>query len=143
MAPSGSRLPLVDGLPPCGGPSHVGRILRGLAVAVAALVMLTVFLAILALAGLTTGVVAVALALALAVAPIPLYVGLALWTDRFEPEPLRLVVLAFAWGATIACGIALVLNTAGEAVIGSQLGAGAAEFYGGSISAPVVEETAK
>jgi RsiW-degrading membrane proteinase PrsW (M82 family) len=54
-----------------------------------------------------------------------------------------MIVLTFAWGATIACFVAIVLNTIGEVIVAEQLGTEAAELYGASISAPVVEETAK
>jgi protease PrsW len=136
-------LPLADGVPPAGGPRPVGRVLRMLAIATVVVVMGVLFLAILALAGAEAGPTAFTLALLLALAPVPVYVGLALWADRFEPEPLRLILLAFAWGATVACAVALVLNTAGEAIVGETLGTDVAEVYGGSISAPVVEEAAK
>ena len=87
--------------------------------------------------------VLVVLALMLALAPVPLLAAGVLWLDRFEPEPPRALFFTFAWGATVACFAALILNTAGSAVVGSGWGADAAEIYGGSISAPVVEEAAK
>jgi RsiW-degrading membrane proteinase PrsW (M82 family) len=105
--------------------------------------MVLVFLVILALAGADSRPVDFALAVTLAVAPVPLYASLALWIDRFEPEPGRVIAFTFAWGATFAAFTALVLNTLGEVIVGSSLGGSAAEIYGGSISAPVVEETAK
>lgn len=98
---------------------------------------------VLAAAGLESGPVVFVLALMLAAAPVPLLAAAILWLDRYEPEPPRLLLYAFAWGATVACFAALILNSIGEVVIGSSLGAGAAEIYGGSISAPVVEEIAK
>jgi RsiW-degrading membrane proteinase PrsW (M82 family) len=100
-------------------------------------------LIVLAVAGAETGGVAFALALCLAVLPVPIYLAIVLWIDRFEPEPLRMIVLTFVWGATIACFVAIVLNTIGEVVVSEELGTEAGEIYGASFSAPIVEEAAK
>lgn len=84
-----------------------------------------------------------ALAVGLAVAPVPVYLAIALRIDRFEPEPRGLVIWTFLWGAFVATFIAGVVNTVGEGIVGANLGQGAGEVYGGSISAPVIEEGAK
>lgn len=62
----------------------------------------------------------------LAALPIPLYLALALWIDRYEPEPFRLLAVAFLWGATVAV-----------------LFSGIANGVLGVVFAPVVEETLK
>jgi RsiW-degrading membrane proteinase PrsW (M82 family) len=65
-----------------------------------------------------------------------------LWLDRWEPEPPRLLVLAFAWGASVAIVVSIVL----EIVFGSLLATGAAatdEFVTLAVVAPIVEEAAK
>lgn len=65
-----------------------------------------------------------------------------LWLDRWEPEPPRLLVLAFTWGASVAVVVSVVL----ELVFGSLLATGEAatdEFVTLAIVAPVVEEAAK
>jgi protease PrsW len=100
-------------------------------------------LLILAAIGLTAGPVGLLIGLVLAVVPTPVYLFLALRIDRFEPEPLPMLAGAFFWGATAATFVALVLNTAGGAVVGASFGSDIGEVYTGSISAPVVEETAK
>src|SRR5690348_2332472 len=51
--------------------------------------------------------------LALAILPVPLLVALVLMLDRLEPEPWRVLIFAFMWGAGIAVLGALLLNTAG------------------------------
>jgi RsiW-degrading membrane proteinase PrsW (M82 family) len=76
--------------------------------------------------------------------PVPIYVTLVLWIDRYEAEPLWLLISAFCWGALVAVFIAFVVNTAG--VISVALvthNAQAAETSGAVIFAPVVEESAK
>src|SRR4051812_22844172 len=93
--------------------------------------------------GADTSPVALATGLVFAVLPVPIYLAIARWIDRFEPEPRSMVLFTFFWGATVAVFVALVLNTFGEVVVGLSFGGGAASIYGGSISAPVAEESAK
>ena len=121
----------------------IARIFRGLLLTVLVIAMVTCGLIVLAVAGAETGGVAFALALCLAVLPVPVYLAIVLWIDRFEPEPLRMIVLTFLWGATIACFFAIVINTVGEVIVSEQLGTQAGEIYGASFSAPIVEEAAK
>ena len=78
-----------------------------------------------------------------AAAPVPVYVILALWLDRFEPEPPRTLLQTFAWGATVAVFVALMVNMLSQDLIGAVAGQRAAELFGGLVTAPVVEEVAK
>ena len=57
------------------------------------------------------------------------------WLDRWEPEPSRLLLLAFLWGASVAVVLSLVLELASSEVLGS----GAVL----TLVAPAVEEAAK
>ncbi|HVG43499.1 MAG TPA: PrsW family intramembrane metalloprotease [Longimicrobium sp.] len=79
----------------------------------------------------------------LAILPVPVYVALALWVDRFEPEPPRTLAQTFAWGATVAVLAAVCINTTAQVVAAGIIGERAADFFGAVISAPVVEELAK
>ncbi|MFM8612196.1 MAG: PrsW family intramembrane metalloprotease [Actinomycetota bacterium] len=81
-------------------------------------------------AGVGTG-----LALVLAFLPLPLVAAIMFRLDRFEPEPTRILVRTFLWGAGAATFVALIINTA----VGLTLG----DFASTVISAPVVEESAK
>ncbi|HEV2061364.1 MAG TPA: PrsW family glutamic-type intramembrane protease, partial [Solirubrobacteraceae bacterium] len=112
-------------------------------VAVAVVLLILAGLLTLLLIGVEVGPVALATGLVLAVLPVPIYVALALFVDRFEPEPPRLLAWAFFWGATGATLIALVVNTVGQAVVGGAFGSAVGELYGASLSAPIVEEGAK
>jgi RsiW-degrading membrane proteinase PrsW (M82 family) len=38
-----------------------------------------------------------------------------LWLDRWEPEPPRLLILAFLWGASVSVVLAVVLGSTGAA----------------------------
>jgi RsiW-degrading membrane proteinase PrsW (M82 family) len=78
-----------------------------------------------------------------AAAPVPVYVILALWLDRFEPEPPLTLLQTFAWGATVAVFVALMVNMLSVDVMTAIGGARAAELFGGLVTAPVVEELAK
>jgi protease PrsW len=124
-------------------PPAIARTLRAVLLAALGLAMLAAGFIVFAVAGLESGPVAFGLAVVLAVLPVPVYLALVLFIDRYEAEPVRMIVLTFAWGATIAALVAIVLNTVGEVVVSEQLGRRAAEIYGYSISAPIVEEVAK
>lgn len=78
-----------------------------------------------------------------AVVPVPVYVVLALWLDRFEPEPARTLWQTFAWGATVAVFVALMVNMVSQDVLATVAGPDAAELFGTIVTAPVVEELAK
>jgi RsiW-degrading membrane proteinase PrsW (M82 family) len=65
-----------------------------------------------------------------------------LWLDRWEPEPPRLLVLAFLWGASVAVVVSAVLQLWIEASVNHGLAdtAGAGSVV---IAAPLTEEAAK
>ena len=64
-----------------------------------------------------------------------------LWLDRWEPEPPRLLVLAFLWGASVAILVSVVL----ELIVESAVNQGQSEtsFFTVAVAAPVIEEAAK
>ncbi len=93
--------------------------------------------------GVETGPVAFAVAVLVAFLPVPFYLALVLWIDRNEREPTWMIVLTFFWGACVAVFIALILNSVGELVVADAFGKSVGELYGFSVSAPVVEESAK
>ncbi|MGH3797209.1 MAG: PrsW family intramembrane metalloprotease [Pseudonocardiaceae bacterium] len=78
-----------------------------------------------------------------AVLPVLPVVAAFLWVDRWEPEPSRLLLAAFLWGAGVSVlGAGIVNDTA--AMIGEQaLGKGHGDLVGAVISAPIVEEAFK
>jgi protease PrsW len=59
-----------------------------------------------------------------------------LWLDRWEPEPSRLLVLAFVWGASVAVVVSVVLELMFSSLVPS-------EAAGTAIGAPFVEEALK
>ncbi|TDO16912.1 RsiW-degrading membrane proteinase PrsW (M82 family) [Mycobacterium sp. BK086] len=64
-----------------------------------------------------------------------------LWLDRWEPEPPRLLILAFLWGASVA----VVVSVALEMIVDAAVNTGGTESSPITIAlgAPVVEEAAK
>ncbi len=65
-----------------------------------------------------------------------------LWLDRWEPEPSRLLVLAFVWGASVAVIVSVVL----EIYVDHLVSSGETtkhSFASVAIGAPVIEEAAK
>jgi RsiW-degrading membrane proteinase PrsW (M82 family) len=64
-----------------------------------------------------------------------------LWLDRWEPEPSRLLVFAFLWGASVAVVLSLVL----ELVLDAFINRGGVHHNPASmaIGAPIIEEAAK
>ena len=86
------------------------------------------------------GVVVGALCALLPVGPV---VATFLWLDRWEPEPPRLLLLAFAWGAGVATLTALLVNTGGELIAAQLIRAGRADVIATVIVAPIAEEAVK
>lgn len=64
-----------------------------------------------------------------------------LWLDRWEPEPPRLLALAFLWGASVAVVVSVGLELSIESLIGS--GKDTVSFASVAIGAPLIEEAAK
>jgi RsiW-degrading membrane proteinase PrsW (M82 family) len=64
-----------------------------------------------------------------------------LWLDRWEPEPPRLLILAFVWGASVAVVVSVIL----EVWFGSFLGdtEETTSFGTIAIGAPIIEEAMK
>jgi RsiW-degrading membrane proteinase PrsW (M82 family) len=78
---------------------------------------------------ISTGAAGFALCLGLAITPVPVVLAAFRWIDRAEPEPTRLLLVAFMWGATTASLLSMLLET----VWGAQLW----------VTAPIVEEILK
>jgi len=101
-------------------------------------------LIVLLLIGVEAGPVGLLVGMICACLPVPIYVMLLLWIDRYESEPLWMLITAFLWGALVAVLIALVLNTSVMIISAvSTHSAQVGELMGGVVSAPIVEESAK
>ncbi len=100
-------------------------------------------LTLLALAGVRLGLPAVMIGVAAALVPVTVVVAVFLWIDRWEPEPVKLLLLAFAWGACIAAITALLTSSTPETVGGLLPGVGDGSKVSTLVTAPVVQELAK
>ncbi|MFC5065658.1 PrsW family glutamic-type intramembrane protease [Actinomycetospora atypica] len=86
------------------------------------------------------GVIVGAICAMLPVGPVLLAFA---WIDRWEPEPPRLLLTAFLWGAGFAALVALIINSSAVLAAELLLGQGQGDVFGAVISAPLVEEFVK
>ncbi len=67
-----------------------------------------------------------------------------LWLDRWEPEPSRLLVFAFLWGASVAIIVSIVLELVFEQVINPAATVESdSSAFTVALGAPLIEEAAK
>jgi RsiW-degrading membrane proteinase PrsW (M82 family) len=119
---------------------------RRITVLLPVLALIVVALCGLLLFGLVTakvGVLAVVIGVLAALVPVAVVVAAFLWVDRWEPEPAKMLLLAFVWGAFIATVTALLINSTAEVVGNLLLGNGNGNKLSALVSAPFVEEAAK
>ncbi|AKK28280.1 PrsW family intramembrane metalloprotease [Mycobacterium sp. EPa45] len=64
-----------------------------------------------------------------------------LWLDRWEPEPPRLLVFAFVWGASVAVVVSVGLETVFDAAVSN--GGSESSPFTVAVGAPLIEEAAK
>lgn len=105
----------------------------GIGIAIFAVVFLS--LIVVGIMFLSIGPVAAVIAAVIAFVPAVFYILPLIWLDRYDPEPLWLLALAFAWGALVSVIFSFVVNT--------FIGAVAGDIVGGVVSAPVFEEGSK
>ncbi|WP_433267581.1 PrsW family intramembrane metalloprotease [Actinosynnema sp. CS-041913] len=77
-----------------------------------------------------------------ALAPVAVVLGAFLWVDRWEPEPAKILLLAFAWGACGATITSLVFNQTAH-VLGELINNGDGSTFAAVVGAPIVEEATK
>lgn len=89
----------------------------------------------------------VIVALALVLPVVLFYFVVLKAADRYEPEPLWLLVMMFLWGAVVATLTAIIGNVAGETFLSAALSAKSGDPFleasTASFIAPVVEESTK
>lgn len=97
--------------------------------------LLLIFIAELGLPGFV-------LASLMAFVPAVFYLIVVRLVDRYDPEPLWALALAFIWGGVISIFGALLVNDTASAVASAASGGSAdvADFVGAVISAPIAEE---
>ena len=114
---------------------------RGVLAPVIALVALGICgLIVLGLVGTSVGMGGVVVGALCALLPVGPVVAAFLWVDRWEPEPPRLLLIAFLWGACFAALAALIINSSAALAVDVLLGKGSGDVIGTSVIAPLVEE---
>ena len=121
-----------------------GRQRRGVLAPVLGLIALGICgLVVLGLVASSVGVGGVVVGALCALLPVGPVVASFLWIDRWEPEPPRLLLLAFLWGACFAALSALVINSSAALIADEVLGRGSGDVVGAVAVAPIVEEAVK
>jgi RsiW-degrading membrane proteinase PrsW (M82 family) len=109
----------------------------GKKIGIAVTIFVVVFLSLIVTVMITSslGIAAAFIAAVVAFIPACIYILPLIWLDRYDPEPLWLLALAFAWGALVAVIFSATIN--------DLMG----EFFGRTVatvvSAPVFEEGSK
>lgn len=90
--------------------------------------------------GWNIGPVALTVGIVAAVLPVPVLIGCFLWLDRYDPSPMWIMATCFVWGAGVATGGALLVNTYSSKGLEAI---GAPDDLVGVLVAPFIEETLK
>jgi protease PrsW len=112
--------------------SQTGKYI-GFAVAIFSVVFLS--LIVMLLVGSSIGIGTAIVASIVAFTPAVLYILPLVWLDRYDPEPVWLLALAFAWGALVAVIFSATANDIMGAIFGKEVAT--------VISAPIFEEGSK
>lgn len=92
---------------------------------------------------LSVGPVAAVIASVIAFLPAIIYLIPLVWLDRYDPEPIWLLALAFAWGALVAVVVSFIINTVLGVAATVIYSPEAGEAVGSVLSAPIFEEGSK
>lgn len=113
----------------------------GIAVALGAIAFLS--LVVMYLIGSNIGPVAAVIASIIAFTPAMFYLLPLVWLDRYDPEPVWLLALAFAWGALVSVVFSYFVNTGVALLAVLAFDAESANAISAIISAPIFEEGSK
>lgn len=110
---------------------------RGVLAPVVGLVVLGVCgLIVLGLVGRSVGLGPVVVGALCALVPVGPVVAAFLWVDRWEPEPPRLLLVAFLWGACVAALYQLLINSSAALAADQLLGRGTGDVLAATVIAP-------
>lgn len=120
--------------------SQTGKYI-GIAITIFGVVFLSLIVMLILFA--SVGIGTAILAAIVAFIPAMIYILPLIFLDRYDPEPMWLLALAFAWGALVAVIVSIIINTfigVGVAVIvHPDIG----DLASAIISAPIFEESSK
>lgn len=89
-----------------------------------------------------TGLLPILVGAVAALLPVLAVLGAYLWVDRWEPEPAKILLLAFFWGACGATVTSLVFNQTAH-VLGQLINGDDGSTFAAVVGAPITEEAAK
>jgi RsiW-degrading membrane proteinase PrsW (M82 family) len=121
-------------------PPKTGRYI-GIGLTLFAIAFLILIVA--ALMFLSVGVGPAIVAAIVAFVPAIIYLLPMIWLDRYDPEPIWLLGLAFAWGALVAVVVSFIINTIFGVAVGIAISPEAGQAAGAVMSAPIFEEGSK
>lgn len=121
-------------------PSKTGRYV-GIGVTIFAIIFMSLIVGLLMFA--SVGIIPAIIAAVVAFTPALFYLFPLIWLDRYDPEPLWLLALAFAWGALVAVIASFLINTAIGVAVSIGVSPEAGQIAGAVVSAPVFEEASK
>jgi RsiW-degrading membrane proteinase PrsW (M82 family) len=87
--------------------------------------------------------IGILLVLAVGILPMLAYALILWWFDRYEKEPLGLLIAAFLWGAVPAVIFSLIAEVVLGIPVSRFVEPAAADMIGGAVIAPVAEEIFK
>lgn len=129
--------------PPVFGPGFPVRV-RKVGAPLAVIILLGTLTGLIVILLTAVNPVGTAIGFVLSSVAMTVVVAAYLWLDRWEPEPPRLLVLAFIWGASVAVVMSVFLSLVFDAVVNADAAAGGEiAFSSVVIGAPVIEEFAK
>jgi protease PrsW len=121
-------------------PSKTGKYI-GIGVAIFAILFMALIVA--GITFLSVGVGPAIVATVIAFVPAMLYLLPFILLDRYDPEPLWLLALAFAWGALVSVIFSFFANTIFEIGLMAAINPEAGETLGAVAVAPIFEEGSK
>jgi RsiW-degrading membrane proteinase PrsW (M82 family) len=113
----------------------------GIAVTIFAVVFLSLVVMLLMVSNLGFGTAVIASVIAFL--PAMFYLLPLIWLDRYDPEPIWLLALAFAWGALVSIVFSYFINTEIAKVAAMNFGAREGMAISAVVSAPIFEEASK
>jgi RsiW-degrading membrane proteinase PrsW (M82 family) len=113
----------------------------GIAVTIFAVVFCALVVMLLLISNLGVGTAIVASVIAFV--PAILYLLPLIWLDRYDPEPIWILALAFAWGALVSVIFSYFVNTEIAHIAAKMFGGENAMAFAAVFSAPLFEEGSK
>jgi protease PrsW len=120
--------------------SQTGKYI-GIAITIFGVVFLSLIVMLILFA--SVGIGTAILAAIVAFIPAMIYIQPLIFLDRYDPEPLWLLALAFAWGALVSVIISIIFNEAIGFGVATIIHPAIGNLAAAIISAPIFEESSK